>query len=218
MPPDAMTDWYDANAERYDTLEHGVAGDVAFYVARAAEAAPPVLELGCGTGRVAIAIARSGTPITGLDRSAAMLAVARRKSRDSGNPRWVEGDMRTFHLGEEFGLICIPHRGFQHLLTSADQRAALERCRAHLRPGGHLVFNVANPLDRLLTTTPARALFGRPYPTMRMRYTRAGEMTEMLNNSGFVIDALYGACDRRPFDEDSIEQVWVARRAERDDR
>ena len=145
-----MRDWYDEHAERYDRLERGLEGDIAYYVALARQAAPPVLELACGTGRVTIAIARAGVPVVGLDRSLPMLAVARRKSALIPAARWVAGDMRTFDLAPRFGLVCIPHRSFLHMLAEADQLASLKRCRHHLRPGGRLALNIFNPSPLLL--------------------------------------------------------------------
>ena len=132
-------------AERYDILTSGLPGDVDFYVGMAREAEPPVLELGAGTGRVAIPIARAGVEIVGLDRSSAMLAKARERSAGLANVRWLEGDMRAFDLPERFGLVIIPYRAFQHLITVDDQKRCLTCIGGHLRDGGRLVFNVFNP-------------------------------------------------------------------------
>jgi SAM-dependent methyltransferase len=132
-------------AERYDTLTSGLEGDVDFYVGMAREAEPPVLELGGGTGRVAIPIARAGVGIVGLDRSPAMLAKARERSEGLPNVRWLESDMRDFDLPERFGLVVMPYRAFQHLITVDDQKRCLTCIGRHLRDGGRLVFNVFNP-------------------------------------------------------------------------
>src|ERR687893_2655096 len=102
---------------------------VAFYSALAWEAGGPVLEIACGTGRVAIPIARQGFAVTGLDVVPGMLERARSKS--AGLPaRWVEGDARTFDLGEQFRLIFLTGNAFQAFLTNADQEALLGRVRA----------------------------------------------------------------------------------------
>ena len=141
-----MSDFYDPLV--YDARAQGLAGDVAFYSSlaqEAHEAGHPVLELACGTGRVAIPIAREGVQIVGLDRSAAMLARAREKSRELTNARWIEGDMRSFELPERFGLAYIPYRSFQHLLTVADQLSCLRCIHQHLLPGGRLALNIFNP-------------------------------------------------------------------------
>jgi SAM-dependent methyltransferase len=120
-------------------------GEIDFYRALAAEARSnggKVLELGCGTGRVAIRLAHDGVEVVGLDLSTAMLAVAREKSAGIGILRWVEGDMRAFELGETFHLTIVPGHGFQNLLTPEDQRACLESARRHLAPGGLLVVHL----------------------------------------------------------------------------
>jgi ubiquinone/menaquinone biosynthesis C-methylase UbiE len=135
----------DDQAERYDLLNPGLAGDVEFYCSLAKEATPPVLELGCGTGRVTIPIAQSAVPVVGLDCSAAMLKVARRKAERVEGVRWELGDMREIPLSERFGLIVIPYRAFLHLLTTDDQQRALASILEHLLPGGRLALNIFNP-------------------------------------------------------------------------
>jgi ubiquinone/menaquinone biosynthesis C-methylase UbiE len=107
-----MSDFYEYVADHYDILTSGLEGDLDFYVGLAREAEPPVLELGCGTGRVAIPIARAGVQIVGLDSSPPMLAKAQERSNGLTNVRWVEGDMREFDLPDRFGLVIIPYRAF----------------------------------------------------------------------------------------------------------
>lgn len=142
-----MTDFYHDEfvAAHYDVAFQGVPGDVDFYVGLAKQATPPVLELGCGTGRVAIPIARAGMPIVGLDRSEPMLRRARERSADLPNVRWLEGDMRDFSLEERFGLIIIPYRSFQHLMTVEEQKSALRCIHRHLVDDGRFALNIFNP-------------------------------------------------------------------------
>ena len=111
--------------DRKDSSDTGVA----FYAALARETGDPVLEIACGTGRVAIPIAREGFAVTGLDVVSGMLELARNKS--AGLPvRWVEGDARSFDLGERFRLVFLTGNAFQLFLTNADQEALLGRVRA----------------------------------------------------------------------------------------
>ena len=136
--------------EFYDHYQSGVEGDVEFYVERAARAGGPVLELGCGTGRILIPIARAGVTIVGLDRAPGMLAVARAKvarlaPEVRGRIELVEADMRSFALGRRFPLVMIPYRAFLHMLTVEAQRDCLRRVREHLDPDGRLVLNVFDP-------------------------------------------------------------------------
>lgn len=132
----------------YDARVGGVPGDVEFFMSLALEAhedGHPVLELATGTGRVAIPIAEAGVEVVGLDSSAEMLARAAEKSEELSNVRWVRGDMTGFELPERFGLIFIPFRSFQHLLTVEDQLACLRCVQDHLAPGGRFALDVFNP-------------------------------------------------------------------------
>src|SRR5687767_8902563 len=121
---------------------------VAFYSALAWEAGGPVLEIACGTGRVAIPIARQGFAVTGLDVVPAMLDRARFKAEAAGlSVRWVEDDARRFDLdSEQFRLIFLTGNAFQAFLTNADQEALLQRVRAHLHDEGLFAFETRNPL------------------------------------------------------------------------
>lgn len=141
-----MSEFYDPLI--YDSTVVAPPGDVEFYLAlakKAAEEGHGVLELACGTGRVAIPIARSGIETVGLDLSAAMIARAREKSDGMETVRWVEGSMNQFELPERFGLAFIAFRSFQHLLTLRDQLSCLECIHRHLTPGGRVSINVFNP-------------------------------------------------------------------------
>ena len=135
-------------ARNYDAL-YGVmrdpSGDAAFYRALAEETGGPVLELGCGTGRVLLPIAALGIPCVGVDASPAMLAVLRGK-----NPpptlELVEARMETFDLGaRRFRLAIAPFRAFLHLLDVPSQLAALANIRRHLAPGGAFAFDIFDP-------------------------------------------------------------------------
>jgi ubiquinone/menaquinone biosynthesis C-methylase UbiE len=150
-----MASIYDAWADVYDSVYSYVRDDIPFYVDEALAAGGPVLELGCGTGRVTIPIAAAGVDITGVDSSPAMLDIARRKvpalPQDT-RPALVEGDMRALDLdGRQFQLVIIPFRGFLALMTVEDQMSALSSISTHLAPGGKLVFDVFVPdLDMLV--------------------------------------------------------------------
>jgi len=145
-----MNEYDRIDAAFYDYYSTGLAGDVQFYVEEAGRAGSPVLELGCGTGRILIPVAEAGITIVGLDRAPAMLSIAKRKvgglaAETQRRIRLVEGDMRRFSLGEQFNLVMIPFRAFLHLLSAEDQRQALGCIRDHLADGGRLVFNIFDP-------------------------------------------------------------------------
>ena len=150
-----MSSTFDAWADVYDSVYSYVKEDIPFYVDAAREAGGPVLELGCGTGRVAIPIARAGIEVVGLDSSGAMLDVARLKAQDlgtgSGKLTLVNADMRDFSRDRTFPLVVIPFRGFLSLLTVEDQTRALLNIKRHLTPGARLIFNIFVPdLDMLV--------------------------------------------------------------------
>lgn len=134
----------------YDLIYAGRA-DAAFWQAIAAAAGPgPLLELGCGTGRVLLPLARSGCEITGLELSAQMLDRCRAKLRSEppevrDRVRLVAADMASFDLGRRFAAIICPFGGFQQLRTVEEQLACLDRCQTHLRPNGMLVLDLPNP-------------------------------------------------------------------------
>ena len=135
----------------YDAVPaYGTRRDVAFYVEEARRAGGPVLELGSGTGRVLLSIARAGVDVTGIDGSAEMLARARSTlQREHAEVRartsLHQGDARDFSLGRRFALVIAPFRVFQHLTTVEDQLSCLAAIARHLEPGGRLVFDVFNP-------------------------------------------------------------------------
>jgi SAM-dependent methyltransferase len=152
---DTTPEYAGDNAAFYDHVATGVEGDIAFYVEEAQAAGDPVLELGCGTGRILFPIAEAGRDVVGLDASADMLAIAgeklaRRAPDLRSRVQLVRGDMRDFALARRFALVTIPYRAFLHNLSVEDQRRTLARVRDHLAPDGRLVFNVFDPKVQLL--------------------------------------------------------------------
>ena len=146
---------YDPWADIYDSVYSYVRSDIPFYMQLALESGGPVLELGVGTGRVAIPIAQLGVNVVGIDSSPAMLAVARRKLRSlnfgAGSLELKADDMRELSLadssgeGRRFPLVTIPFRGFLALMTVEDQVRALSAIHRHLLPTGKLAFNIFVP-------------------------------------------------------------------------
>jgi ubiquinone/menaquinone biosynthesis C-methylase UbiE len=145
-----MKEYDRLDAALYDYYSGGLEGDVEFYVEEAQKAGSPVLELGCGTGRIVIPVAEAGIDIVGLDLAPAMLQIARDKvaalpPETQRRIELVEGDMRDFSLGRRFRLITIPYRAFLHLMTPEDERRALTCIREHLADDGLLVLNNFDP-------------------------------------------------------------------------
>ena len=148
---DAHPDEYASIADLYDSVTlYRDRSDVAFFVEEARAAGGPVLEVGCGTGRVLIPTARAGVEIVGLDLSSHMLQVCRdRVAREPdevrSRVRLVQADMRSFGLARTFALITLPFRPFQHLTTVEDQLSCLASIHRHLERGGRLVLDLFNP-------------------------------------------------------------------------
>lgn len=150
----------------YDHAYRDRRDDVAYYVRLGRLSKGPVLEYGVGTGRVALALARAGVDVTGVDVSRPMLAhlrgkLAREPAEIRRRVRVVRGDMRTFRAKQRFPLVIAPFNAVQHLYDRADMEAFLARAEEHLTPRGRLVFDVLVPHADYLGADPERR-FGLP--------------------------------------------------------
>jgi ubiquinone/menaquinone biosynthesis C-methylase UbiE len=149
---------YDPFAATYD-LEYGHKDDdIAFYLDAADRYGAPVLEIGVGTGRIALELAAKGHSVWGVDNSAAMLKVAAAKAARLSRPiqqRLVlrQADMRCLQLRKKFPTVLVPFRAFLHNLTQADQLAALASFSRHLQPKGMLLFDLFVPLYQVFSKT-----------------------------------------------------------------
>lgn len=159
-----------------------IGGDVAFYARLARETGGGVLELACGTGRLALALAEVGLEITGVDISEGMLNVARQKagSRPASVQQrltLIQQDMSELNLGRRFGFVFVPARSFQHLLTIDRQRRALEAIHRHLERTGRLVLHLFDPrLDLLIDSNISWPGLSGAHPETGHCY--AGEMIQ----------------------------------------
>jgi len=139
---------YTSFAELYDIFYEDFTEDIAMYLGFGARTGGSILEIGSGTGRVALALAEDGHAVVGLELSEAMRTVAQRKAdraQLTDRVEFIAGDMRRFKLDRHFGLIVVPLNTFLHNLTVEDQLAALACFKKHLRPGGLLVLDCFNP-------------------------------------------------------------------------
>jgi len=146
----------------YDLLFGHLADDIPFYLKQARKSGDPILELGCGTGRVTIPLAENGFDVTGLELCESMLGRARSKAESEGlRITWVHGDFRDFHLDREFRLIMIPWNTIS-LLTELHDLEMFFRCvREHLAAEGRFIIDFFNPrLDFLIRDPHQRRAIG----------------------------------------------------------
>lgn len=134
------------SGEFYDRFEAGAVmdtkheGDIPFWIDIAATYGDVILELGCGTGRVSVPLAKAGFDVTGLDISESMLSVAKTKSP---HVNWVQGDARKFDLNQQFSLILFPYNAMQHLYPD-EIKSCLRSVRQSLKPNGRFVIDISN--------------------------------------------------------------------------
>jgi SAM-dependent methyltransferase len=230
---------YDAIARLYDPWSASVTEDVEFYVEEARSAGGgDVVELGVGTGRIAVPIAAAGIRVIGVDSSREMLDVCAERALAAGVAELVDlrlGDLREPPVLERVQLVLCPFRSYLHMLTEPDRRRALAAARELLVPGGRLVFDVFTPGADDIAETHARWLEREPgiferadwdvdgrtltlsvrgeagSSTMTLAWLHPAEWSALLEEAGFEVLATYGWFDRRPY-AGGEDTVWVARR------
>jgi SAM-dependent methyltransferase len=190
-----QADSYNISAKHYDAayaVKQGLS-DAPFYVDLAKRSGGPVLEIGCGTGRVLLNIAREGIEIDGVDNSLPMLRVLEaRLEREPPSVRSKvklhEGDMRSFRLKKKYPLVIIPFRPMQHMFTVSDQVSALTTAAAHLQEKGLLAFDVFHPKFEVIPAGVGQEILelewpvdSKPPKTMR-RYLRKESFDKIHQN------------------------------------
>jgi SAM-dependent methyltransferase len=227
---------YDAIAELYDPWSSSVVEDVAFYLEEARRFGGPVVELGVGTGRIAVPIAADGNRVIGVDSSKGMLEVCARRAALVGVDVDLRvGDLRKPPVRERVPLVICPFRSLLHMHTDQDRRQVLDSVRELLIPGGRFVFDVFAPGAKDIETTHDRWLEREPgiferalwnqeertltltvrgadsEATMALAWLGAEEWRALLEQAGFEIEACYGWFDRTPYKGDE-DMVWITRR------
>src|SRR5581483_8702335 len=133
-------------ARVYDPWSRSVVEDVPFYVEGARRSGGPVLELGVGTGRIAVQVAAAGIEVGGVDLSAGMLEVARESAELAGVTIDLRrGGLRDPPVNGTYPLVLCPFRSLLHMQTESDRRLALRAVARCLAPSGAFVFDVFAP-------------------------------------------------------------------------
>jgi SAM-dependent methyltransferase len=233
---------YDAIARLYDPWSRSVTEDVPFYVEEARRAgAGDVVELGVGTGRIAIPVAKAGIRVIGVDSSRGMLDVCAEEAERAGVRDLLDlrqGDLRRPPVEERVALVLCPFRAYLHLRDDGERWEALGAARELLVPGGRLVFDVFTPGVDDIEDTHGRWLEREPgiferadwdedartltlsvrgegaETTMTLSWLAPPEWRRLLEETGFEVEACYGWFDRRPY-AGGEDTVWIARRPER---
>jgi ubiquinone/menaquinone biosynthesis C-methylase UbiE len=225
--------WDEAFSRRYEEWAAHMTADIAFYVGLARQAEGPLVELAVGNGRVAVPVAQAtGRPVIGIDLSPAMLEQARSHATKAGVELELRhGDMRDLAVDQPAALVYCPFRALLHLPTWADRRRTFERVAASLRPGGRFAWNaiafdhrIAARFDGQHQDEPVSHTIRYAVGDNRIDITledgakssywwaTKNEWLGLLDVAGLELEALYGGFAGEPFEEDSREYVFVARR------
>jgi SAM-dependent methyltransferase len=229
---------YDAIARVYDPWSVSVTEDVTFYVREAKRAGGPIVELGIGTGRIAVPTAAEGIAVIGVDSSPGMLGVCFERARLAGVEHLLDlriGEITEPPVDERVRLVTCPFRSFLHLLDDEERLRALLSVRELLVPGGRFVFDVFAPDRDDIEQTDGRWLEREPgiferadwdtdarTLTLSVRgetgatsfvlaWLSPDEWRERLEQAGFQILGCYGWFDRRPY-AGGEDTVWITRR------
>jgi SAM-dependent methyltransferase len=227
---------YDAIAALYDPWSRSVTEDVDFYVALARDTGGPVVELGVGTGRIALPTARAGIRVIGVDASERMLAVCRARAEEAGLAELVDlrlGDLREPPVEELVPLVTSPFRALLHLRSDEERLQCLRAVNALLEPDGRFVFDVFAPsaadvaetqglwlerepgiwerarwdLERRTLTLSVRGEAGET--RMDLAWLAPDEWQRLLERAGFEVEACYGWFDGSPY-TGGEDTVWLA--------
>lgn len=143
-----MPGFYGTIARFYDSEHTDKTDDIELYLALAAQTGGPIIDIGCGTGRVMLPLAQAGYEVHGIDNEETMLerAVRHREANDIPAERMAlhQGDVRTYDLDQQFKLVLVPYNGLMHFHTQEDQLAVLERLHDWTADDGLLVLDLPN--------------------------------------------------------------------------
>jgi SAM-dependent methyltransferase len=230
---------YDAIARLYDPWSRSVIEDVGFYVEEALASGGPVVELGVGTGRIAIPTAAAGVAVIGVDSSQGMIDVCADQARRAGVDTLLDlrlGSLLAPPVDERVPLVTCPFRAYLHLTDDEERLGALRAAHDLLLPGGRLVFDVFAPGPDDVEETHARWLEREPgiyeradwdtraqvltlsvrgtdgETTLTLSWLEPARWQSLLAEAGFEVVDVYGWFDRRPYNGGE-DTVFVAKRS-----
>lgn len=182
-----MTDPYDQIARYYDAENADLVEDLEAYLLLAERFGGPVLDIGCGTGRVALHLAAAGFDITGVEPSAAMLAIGRTRP-GIGDVTLIQSQAAGFFSPTRFGLAVLAFSTFQHFHTQDDQLSALTNIAGHLQAGGGIALDLSNPVHFFRADDVPALVHERTFvdpvsgcPVMQLSIVRADHAGQILH-------------------------------------
>lgn len=182
-----MSDPYHEIARYYDAENAKLVEDLAAYTLLAERFGGPVLDVGCGTGRVALHLVERGFPVTGIESSSAMLTQARTKPGIE-QVTLIESEVHKAQVKTEFGLAVLAFSTFQHFTTQDEQLAVLSNIAHHLRPSGGIVLDLSNPVHFFRTDDIPALIHERTFPdtdsgqpVMQQSIVRADRAAQILH-------------------------------------
>ena len=162
------------NPALYDACTAHKIDDIPFYEHWAKQTNGPILELACGTGRVATHLIKSGFNYSGLDLSSVFIDHCKSKRF---NGKFITGDMRHFNLGQKFDLIFIPFNSFLHLYKEDEMTQCLKSIQNHLSDNGKFLLDIFVPNPEFLYRDP-----DKKYEEMTIIHPNGGECTVWQKN------------------------------------
>ncbi len=193
----------DLIAKYYDFIHGRLEEDWPMWQVLTQDIGGPILEIGCGTGRLLVPLAQAGHRLTGIDLSETALSLAQAKVEATGLAERVtlrQTDMRHFDLPrKEFALALLALNTFMHCHTTADQLATLQAIHNHLRPEGHLIIDLFYPDPVMLAEVDGRLYFEAETIDQATGHTRQWywqheiDLARQMRHLTYILDEIDGA-------------------------
>ena len=201
-----------------------------------------ILDLCCGIGRHTLKLARHGYRVTGVDRTARYLDVAKKRAQEENLAiEFVHDDMRHFRRAEAFDAVINMQTSFGYFDDPSDERKTMDNIHSSLKPGGRLIMEMLGKEVLARTYRPrdwreqdGRYLLVESVPednwayiknrrivihdgkaqefTLRLRLFSAFELTSLMREAGFKTITCFGGLDKSPYDEKAKRLVAVAQK------